>query len=130
MGLSETQGRGRGRTTLTKYWVAGSRGIVNYKYVANCLRGQFSPDDIIRTGKAKRGVDGIVEMYCKRNGYKLEEGLPADWKLGKHAGFLRNTEGVEWSDRVIVIWDGKSPGSKHVIGEARRLNKHCKVFRS
>ena len=112
-----------------KIWVAGSRGILRYKYVADCLRGQFTPDDIIRTGGA-RGVDRIAMMYCRQRGYKVEKSLKPDWKLGKHAGMLRNTEGVEWADRVIVIWDGKSNGSKHVIDEARRLNKHCKVFRS
>lgn len=116
-----------------KIWVAGSRTITNYKFVAECLFLNVQSDDVIRTGGAK-GVDRIAEMWAKNNGIQLEEPLIPDWKMGKGAGFKRNTEGVEWADRVIIIWDGMSNdnisgGSKHVSEEAARLNKQHIIFR-
>jgi hypothetical protein len=53
-----------------------------------------------------------------------------DWKKhGKKAGFLRNTEMALYADRGICFYDGYSNGTKHMLGEMKRLNKHVIVFR-
>ena len=51
----------------------------------------------------------------------------AQWeRYGKKAGFIRNTEMARWADIAVVLWDGKSRGTEHMVSEMRRLKK--KVF--
>jgi len=39
-----------------------------------------------------------------------------DWDThGKKAGYLRNQVMAEYCDAAIIIWDGKSKGTKHMI---------------
>ena len=116
-------------TEQTKWWVAGSRGIVNYVAVSNILRDHILAPDIVRTGGAK-GVDRIAELWAKQQQIKLEETLEPDYKRYRGgAPFVRNTEGVEWADRVLIVWDGISPGSKHVIEECVRLQKEYYLYK-
>jgi hypothetical protein len=46
----------------------------------------------------------------------------ADWERhGKRAGIIRNLAMLDAGpDLVLAFWDGKSPGTAHTIGEARR----------
>jgi hypothetical protein len=58
--------------------------------------------------------------------------MPADWDgLGRRAGFVRNVRLVESltgsEDRLVAIHDGVSPGTSHVIAEARRAGKLGRV---
>lgn len=46
--------------------------------------------------------------------------LKADWAKGKHAGILRNMLLVDRCDFLFIFWDGKSPGTKHVISYAKK----------
>jgi hypothetical protein len=48
--------------------------------------------------------------------------FPADWERYKRrAGIIRNLEMLDQEpDLVIAFWDGKSRGTAHTIGEARR----------
>ena len=39
---------------------------------------------------------------------------------GKRAGVRRNEEMADMADALIAIWDGSSPGTKHMIEVARR----------
>ncbi len=53
---------------------------------------------------------------------------PADWKrLGKRAGFARNQTIVDDCDEVLAWWDGKSRGTAHTIGMARKAGKPVTV---
>ena len=110
-----------------KIWIAGSRSITEYFYVVFCLRGHITKNDIVRTGGAK-GVDQLAERYCKRNKYPMEEPIIPDWRIGRHAGILRNIEGVTWADKILIIWDGVSKGTQHVISEAKRQGKPCELL--
>lgn len=107
---------------MKKWWVAGSRSITNYTETRRIFDMFINKSDTIRTGGAI-GVDRLAEEWARKNGVKMESSILPDWRIGRHAGFLRNTEGVEWCDAVLVIWDGKSRGSAHVIKEAKRLGK-------
>lgn len=112
-----------GLTNSIKWWIAGSRSIRNLKAVSMLLDKEVKMSDVIRTGGAL-GVDRGAEMWARNKGIKIEPALKPDWRRhGKGAGFKRNTEGVEWADKVIVVWDGSSRGSAHVIRECERLGK-------
>jgi hypothetical protein len=48
----------------------------------------------------------------------------ADWKkYGKSAGPKRNMEMAEYADILILIWDGKSKGSKNMKETMEKLGK-------
>lgn len=48
---------------------------------------------VVRHGACPYGADNIASVICKE--YKIEEdAMPADWSLGKRAGFVRNSEMV------------------------------------
>ncbi len=105
--------------------IAGSRDITNYNVLLKALDESFMKDDIseIVCGKAK-GVDTLGERYGKENNIPVIP-FPAEWdKYGnKSAGPIRNRQMAEYADRALVIWDGKSPGSKNMIKTMKQLKK-------
>jgi hypothetical protein len=53
--------------------------------------------------------------------------VPALWdQFGKSAGFRRNVEMAEYADALVLVWDGKSRGSGHMlrIAQERGLQIH------
>jgi hypothetical protein len=72
-------------------------------------------------GDARSGADAIVKSLCKTLRIPMEE-HPANWKLGKGAGFIRNTEmcalGADICHAFLV--PGESRGTRHCIKEARK----------
>lgn len=66
-----------------------------------------------------RGADDLGERYARWRGLSLQV-YPADWKtLGKRAGPIRNEQMAENADALIALWDGDSPGTRHMIETAR-----------
>ena len=59
--------------------------------------------------------------------YPFPHGLkefPADWETwGKSAGYKRNIELGQYCDSAIIIWDGKSKGTKHMLDILDEYNK-------
>lgn len=109
-------------------WVAGSRTIKSFRLVAAILHKEIIKYDVLRTGKAQ-GVDMITEIWAAQGKYELEESLKPEWdRFGKGAGKMRNIKGVDWCERALVIWDGISPGSKHVIDYCRETGKTVVIY--
>lgn len=78
----------------------------------------------IVTGKCPTGVDAAAEELVHYSSYYTVKGFPADWnKYGKSAGPIRNKQMAEYSDALLVIWDGESRGSKNMKEEMLKLNK-------
>ena len=46
---------------------------------------------------------------------------------GKAAPILRNHEMVDLADRVLVVWDGESRGTKDTIAYAKQQQKEIEV---
>lgn len=111
--------------------VAGSRNIRSKEAI-------FQKLDILLSNKAKqeeiqivsggaRGVDQIGEEYAAERGF-LCKMFPADWEnLGKRAGYVRNCQMAENADALVAFWDGKSPGTKHMISTAKSHNLKVRV---
>ncbi len=102
--------------------VAGSRGITDKAVVMQALRDAFLWEGInptcIVSGTA-RGVDRLGEEIARSAGLRIDS-RPADWnRHGKRAGFLRNEEMADNADALVAVWDGSSPGTKHMIAAAR-----------
>lgn len=72
------------------------------------------------------GVDKMGERWAVTNNIKttLMPVSSEEWnRLGKRAGPMRNKRMAEYCDAAIVIWDGKSPGTRNMVNEMIRLDK-------
>ena len=104
-----------------KIAVAGSRTILKID-----LAPYVSEGDEIVSGGAK-GVDSLAASYAHAHGLKLTEFLPDYARYGRGAPIKRNYEIVDYADRVVVFWDGKSRGALSVIKYAEKVGKPCEV---
>lgn len=71
------------------------------------------------------GVDQIARQWAKERGHTVEDYpiTKEDWRLyGKAAGPVRNKKMYIESrpDVVLAIWNGKSTGTKNMIGIAKK----------
>ena len=94
--------------------VVGSRSFDNYDLMQKTL-ADLGPTVIVSGGAG--GADKMAARYAQENGLDLIEFKP-NWKLGRHAGLLRNTQIVEASDFVLAFWDGKSTGTQDSVKKA------------
>ena len=106
-----------------KIAIIGSRGI----HVMNIEN--YLPEDIteIISGGAK-GVDTTVREYAETHGIVFTEILPVYARYGRYAPLKRNLEIISQADAVIAFWDGKSPGTKHVIDNCEKCGKKITVY--
>lgn len=105
-----------------KVIIAGSReGFVLEDVEAAILNSGFDITEVV-SGTA-RGVDTLGEIWAEKNGIPVKN-FPADWKLhGARAGFVRNAAMARYADALIAVWDGRSPGTRNMIGHMERLGK-------
>lgn len=114
-----------------KVIIAGSRTITDYNLVIKAVKDSgFTITEVVCG--AANGVDSLGERYAKENNIKLSY-FYADWSgKGRAAGTLRNEQMGNYSDCLIAIWDGKSPGTKHMINYAKNFSKlvlsSCRFF--
>lgn len=85
----------------------------------------FGASEIVSGGA--RGIDTCAEKYASEKGIKLKVFLPDYKRYGKGAPLKRNLEIIEYADRVIAFWDGKSRGTKFVIDQCEKINKPVEV---
>ncbi len=83
-------------------------------------------DEIVSGGAS--GVDRAASEYAKRKNIKLTEFLPKYKLYGRVAPIMRNKEIVNYADKIIVFWNGKSKGSLSVIEYAKKMNKQCEII--
>lgn len=110
--------------------IAGSRTVTDYNQlivaIAQAIKqGIVTPASSfeIVSGGAK-GVDTLARRYASELNYKLTEMKPI--YLGpkdRAAPLRRNTDIALYSDVLIAVWDGTSPGTKHMISEMKKLDK-------
>lgn len=80
------------------------------------------------------GADTHGESVAVACGWEIKR-FPADWRrLGKRAGFARNTQMAEFAAAalpyagLIAVWDGRIAGTAQMISEAFRLGLWVHVF--
>jgi hypothetical protein len=100
--------------------IAGSRDCTDYNILLSAISNiSWKPSTII-SGTA-RGVDRLGKRWAIENNIPLIR-MPAQWdKYGKRAGYLRNESMAKISEALIAIWDGISPGTKHMIDVAKNF---------
>ena len=110
-----------------KVIVAGSRSIESLGVVTKAIEDSgFNITEIV-SGRAK-GVDRLGEHYALVRSIPTKL-FPADWdKHGKAAGPMRNREMANYADAAVIIWDGVSKGTKHMIYEMNKRGKKCHIY--
>ncbi len=91
--------------------------------------GRYLPQGVteIISGRA-RGIDTCARRYALAAGLKLTEILPAYDKYGRFAPIRRNQAIVDSADEVLAFWDGRSRGTRYVIGYCQKRKKRITVF--
>lgn len=111
-----------------KVIIAGSREVTSYAAVraAVTLSG-FAVSEVV-SGTA-RGVDKLGEQWAVDHAVPVHP-MPADWpRHGSAAGRLRNNDMAEYADALVAVWDGRSPGTKHMIEAMQKRGKPTFVYR-
>lgn len=122
--------------TIVRVVIAGGRDFSNYELLKK--KADFYLSDAIKKGLdieivsgTAKGADKLGELYAKEKGFKLAY-FPANWDLGKRAGYLRNTEMANYAKEkqgsLIAFWDNKSKGTKHMIDIAKEKNLHVRII--
>lgn len=112
--------------------VAGTRYYNNYAFVASKLDAYLADkrdkyDITIICGDAQ-GADAMGFAYASNHNLKIEH-FPAEWgRFGSAAGPIRNKKMAQKADAVIVFWDGKSPGTRDMIQNAKAEGLPCTVI--
>jgi len=98
--------------------IAGSRGIDDPECVLEAIEKSGIEITEVVSGGA-RGVDRMGESYAEASNIPVKQFIP-DWSKGRWAGLARNRDMAKYADAAIIIWDGKSRGTKNMIEEAKK----------
>jgi hypothetical protein len=106
--------------------VVGSRGFYDYhlfKMVMDAYCEEQGCVTELVSGGCRNSADEMAERYAREKGLKMTVFKP-DWnKHGKAAGFIRNKDIIQNSEKVVAFWNGASKGTKHSIDLAKKYNK-------
>ena len=104
-----------------KVVIAGSRTIdPTIEEIENALK-DVRVLEVVSGGAY--GVDNAGEDFARKNSIPIKRFIP-DWdKHGRRAGPLRNASMAAYGDLLLLIWDGKSAGSKSMLSSMMKLNK-------
>lgn len=109
-----------------KLIIAGSRHLsLPKEFIDWCLeRFSISYENLEVVSGGARGIDTSGEQFSTMYTHIKLKRFPADWdKYGKAAGYFRNCEMAEYSDTLLLIWDGESNGSANMKRQMEKLNK-------
>lgn len=116
-----------------KLIIAGTRHFSTWTTYGGYLEDAISRsgwrDEVteVVTGGAY-GVDSLGVVWAEMNGVPSLV-FRANWnELGKTAGPIRNAKMAKYADRLLLLWDGKSPGSKNMLSCMEKEGKP--VFQS
>ena len=107
-----------------KLLIAGSRSILNFDLTP------YIPEnvEVIISGGAK-GIDQLAEKYADEKRISKIIMRPNYKLYGKGAPLKRNEQMVEICDEVLIIWDGKSKGTKYTEEYAKKNGKTVKTVK-
>ncbi len=106
-----------------KLAVIGSRTFNDYELLKKSILENYDINFIklIISGKA-RGADELSEIFADE--FNIAKKIfPADWSLGRFAGYLRNKDIINNATHVIGFWNGQSKGTANSLKLAKEQNK-------
>ena len=113
-----------------KVIITGSRELhMSTEQIVEVVRASgFDITEVI-SGNAK-GIDRCGETWAHMNKIPVKI-FPANWTTdGKAAGPIRNQLMGQYADAAIIIWDGRSPGTRHMLAVMRRTGRPVFVRRA
>ena len=108
----------------SKIAIIGSRTFNDYEFFKEKL-ANYSMEMIISGGA--KGTDSMAHDYSQDFNIPITVIKP-NWKLGKHAGLLRNIEIIDLCDFVIAFWNGNSKGTKQAVDYAKKIGKEVIIY--
>ena len=106
-----------------KLLIAGSRSIKDFD-----LSDHIPSDtELIISGGAS-GIDLIAEQYADKHRISKLIIYPKYEAYGKAAPLKRNEIMVDIADEVLIIWDGRSRGTKYTAAYAEKKNKKVRLI--
>lgn len=107
-----------------KLLIVGSRSITEFDL------SPYIPDDVdtIISGGAI-GVDSVAEQYADRHRLSKYIVRPRYDLYGRAAPLKRNEQIINMADYVLVIWDGRSQGTKYIIDYSKKIGKPFTLVR-
>lgn len=85
--------------------------------------------DIMVVSGCALGVDTYGIRWAEERGLPVMR-YPADWdRHGKSAGILRNIQMAAVADALVALWDGESPGTRHMVQEADKRGLRVYIHR-
>lgn len=117
---------------ILRVMVSGSRTVTDETIIYFCMSAALKDykkyDKVYFFHGDARGVDRVAGKIAEEKGFTVIP-VPADWDgEGKKAGYLRNNIMLSLVDRCIIIWDGESKGTKHVIDSTDNYPNITDVF--
>ena len=113
--------------------ISGSRDFPDKGLAYVIFRQQFCPGDLVIHGGA-RGVDTWADEAAEYRACEIQV-WPADWdRHGKSAGIRRNRgmldEAYAMKGRALILWDGVSHGTKHMLDLVERVGMPLTLIRA
>lgn len=113
-----------------KLIVAGGREFGDYKLLKtkmNALLKNKNKNEVVIVSGTARGADTLGEKYAIENDLIIKR-FPADWSIGKQAGYIRNAEMAEYATACLLFWDGTSAGTGHMKDLAEKAGLQLRVI--
>jgi hypothetical protein len=109
--------------------VAGSRSVTAYRTTRLALKECPWQITCVVSGCAP-GPDRHGITWARRRGIPIKR-RPADWEThGDNAGKIRNVSMAYEAQALVAVWDGHSPGTRHMIATARALGLKIHIHRT
>lgn len=103
-------------------FVCGSRTINDSVWLEGVFREHIKINDAVIHGGCTQGVDAFLANYCLRHNISTKIFRP-DRPHVKQDYILRNLVMAKLADEILIIWDGKSHGTKSVFTYAKSHGK-------
>jgi hypothetical protein len=108
--------------------IAGSRTFTDYQHMCQALAPERHRITEVIHGGA-RGADQLGFRWAVRH-HVRSRCFAADWRrFGKSAGIRRHSQLAQAGDLLIAFWDGRSPGTAHMMRCMQQLGKPVVVIR-
>ncbi|MFD8500133.1 DUF2493 domain-containing protein [Amycolatopsis sp. NPDC059657] len=117
---------------VARVLVTGSRTWTDTAVIRDVLAEMWRryPGAVLVTGGCPRGADRLAEDCWAHWGGQVER-HPADWNLGRAAGFLRNQAMVDaGADHCVAFIHANSRGATHCAASSRAAGIPTTVHRT
>ena len=111
-----------------KIAIVGSRNYKNTGRIIELIYALTSSKHHTLISGGASGPDTIAQKEAEKQGWNIKI-FKADWnKLGKSAGFMRNTDIAKEAEYIYAFWDGKSKGTLDTITKAVKMGKDVEIL--